>query len=125
MKEKSIMSGDHFIIGIDIGTTNIKGSLYSSRGELLDKYSVSYESYTPQIGYHEQDPEDWVRGFNHILERLLKYPKAKERFRAIALSNQGGTVIPVDKDYRPIGKAMTWLDSRGSELFEKDDRYGG
>jgi xylulokinase len=121
MRDTTKISDDHFIIGIDIGTTNIKGSLYSTRGEFLEKDSVSYESYTPQIGYHEQDPEDWVRGFNLILERLLKYPKAKERLRAIALSNQGGTVIPVDRDYMPIGRAMTWLDSRGAELFEKDD----
>ncbi|MFC2159682.1 FGGY family carbohydrate kinase [Actinomycetota bacterium] len=120
MKEKSKISENPYVVGIDIGTTNIKGALYSTRGEFLEKDSVSYESHTPQNGYHEQDPEDWVRGFNLILEKLLKYPKAKERLRSITLSNQGGTVIPVDKDYRPLGRAMTWLDSRGAELFETD-----
>ena len=59
-----------YVIGIDIGTTNIKGALYSSRGEFLEKYSISYKSYTPQTGYHEQDPDDWVNGFNLVLERV-------------------------------------------------------
>ncbi len=121
MKEKSKISENQYVIGIDIGTTNIKGSLYTTRGELLEKDSISYESHTPRSGYHEQDPEDWVNGFNLVLENLLKYPKAKERLRAITLSNQGGTVIPVDKNYRPIGRAMTWMDSRGAELFEQDE----
>ena len=121
MKEKSKTSENHYVIGIDIGTTNIKGALYSTKGNYLEKASVSYESYTPQNGFHEQDPEDWVNGFNFILKKLLKYPEAKERLRAIALSCQGGTVLPVDKNYRPIGRAMTWLDSRGAELFEQDD----
>jgi sugar (pentulose or hexulose) kinase len=110
-----------FVIGIDIGTTNIKGCLYSRTGSFLAKHSLSYKSFTPRDGYHEQDPEDWVNGVIEVLKNLLKYHDARENLQAIAFSNQGGTVIPVDFEYKPLGKAITWMDRRGTEVFE---RYG-
>ena len=119
MKEK--IPDKSFIIGIDVGTTNIKGCLYSSSGNFLEKHSVSYRSYTPEDGYHEQDPEDWVRGVLEVLQNLLKYKKAKGMLKAITFSNQGGTVIPVDNRNRPTGRAITWMDRRGVEVFEKSD----
>lgn len=114
-------SKDNYIVGIDIGTTNIKGALYSTNGEYLDRSSVTYKSYVPRSGFHEQDPEDWVNGLIKVLEDLLEYPGSKKRLRAISISNQGGTVIPVDKDYKPIGRAVTWLDSRSTEVIGKYD----
>lgn len=109
-----------FIIGIDIGTTNIKGSLYSSDGDFISSYSVAYESYCPEESYHEQNPDDWVNGLLAVLEKLLIGRKIKDNLEAISLSTQGGTVIPVDKDFKPLYRAMTWLDRRSEELLKND-----
>lgn len=111
-----------YIIGIDIGTTNIKGSLYSSDGDFISSYSVAYESYCPKESYHEQNPDDWVSGFLEVLGKLLINNRVKENLKAISLSTQGGTVIPVDKDFKPLCRAITWLDRRAAETLKKDKK---
>jgi len=109
-----------YIIGIDIGTTNIKGSLYSSNGDLIVSSSNAYESYTPEENYHEQNPDDWVKGFIEVLAKLLVTNEVKENLVAISLSTQGGTVIPVDRDYNSLYRAITWLDRRGVEILSQN-----
>ncbi|MCL5770907.1 MAG: FGGY family carbohydrate kinase [Actinobacteria bacterium] len=106
-----------FLIGFDIGTTNIKGSLYSTEGELIDHANVAYNSYTPQNNYHEQNPADWVKGFMDVMRALSKSSSVKKNILAMSLSTQGGTMVPVDKDYKPLHNAITWLDRRGEEIL--------
>ena len=111
--------GSRYICGIDVGTTNIKGALYSSRGRMVSKHSVPYESYTPREKYHEQDPDDWVDGVITVLRELMADDNAKKGLKAIALSTQGGTMVPVDRSFRPLTRAMTWLDRRGEDVLKK------
>jgi len=116
--------GIKYIIGIDIGTTNIKGSLYSSTGDLIVSYSTAYGSSCPKESYHEQNPNDWVNGFLYVLENLLISDDVKENLEAISLSTQGGTVIPVDKNFKPLCNAITWLDRRGVEALSQNRKLG-
>jgi sugar (pentulose or hexulose) kinase len=114
--------GLKYICGIDIGTTNIKGAIYSSQGRMISEHSTSYDSYTPGEGYHEQDPDHWVRGVLAVLEKLVAAGDIKKNLKAISLSTQGGTIVPVDKDLKPLTRAMTWLDRRGEDIL-KDSPY--
>jgi xylulokinase len=109
-----------YIIGVDIGTTNIKGSAYSSDGNIVSNANISYQSYSPKENYHEQDPDDWVDGFIEVLHKILINSDVKENLKAISISTQGGTVIPVDKDFNPLCRAITWLDRRGAYLLARD-----
>jgi xylulokinase len=109
-----------YVIGIDIGTTNIKGSVYSSIGKLVSSSNTDYESYSPKINYHEQNPDDWIDGFFKIFKELLINDEIKKGLKAISLSTQGGTIIPVDKDFHPLTRAITWLDRRSAETLKKN-----
>jgi len=114
--------GSEYVCGIDVGTTNIKGALYSLRGKIISKYSLSYKSYTPREKYHEQDPDDWVNSVISILKELATDDDVKKNLKAITLSTQGGTMVPVDRNFRPLTRAMTWLDRRGENiLMEQPD----
>lgn len=111
--------GLKYICGIDIGTTNIKGAIYSSQGRMISEHSTSYDSYTPGEGYHEQDPDHWVSGVLAVLEKLVAAGDIKKNLKAISLSTQGGTIVPVDKDFNPLTRAMTWLDRRGEDILKE------
>ena len=107
-----------YICGIDIGTTNIKGALYSLRGNMIASHSVAYESYTPREGFHEQEPRDWVQSVIEVLENIMSRTSGKG-LKAISLSTQGGTIVPVDSSYNPLTRALTWLDRRGEEVLRE------
>ena len=109
-----------YIAGIDIGTTNIKGVLYSSEGELISSGDKNYDSYSPKENYHEQNPDDWVNGFIEVLDKLLINNKIKKNLAALSFSTQGGTVVPVDLNFNPLHRAITWLDRRSEETFVKN-----
>lgn len=109
-----------YIAGIDIGTTNIKGSLYSSGGKLISHASTSYNSYSLKENYHEQNPDDWVMGFIKVLKQITRKSYLRNNLEAVSISTQGGTVVPVDKNFRPLCNAITWLDRRGIEILSEN-----
>lgn len=109
-----------YIAGIDIGTTNIKGSLYSSRGKLISQASISYNSYSLKENHHEQNPDDWVKGFIEALRQITSRNDIKNNLEAVSISTQGGTVVPVDNNFQPLCNAITWLDRRGIEILNEN-----
>ena len=48
-----------YLLGIDVGTTGTKTLLFSADGELLGHAYRPYALHTPQVGYSEQNAEDW------------------------------------------------------------------
>ncbi len=57
-------------IGLDIGTTNVKGLLVNDRGEILRISSRSLEVRSPKPGWNEQNPEDWWKAAVEVLRDL-------------------------------------------------------
>jgi xylulokinase len=58
------------LIGLDVGTTGVKGIAVSPDGDVLAEADESYPLSTPRPGWSEQDPEDWVRAAEAVLNRL-------------------------------------------------------
>ena len=99
------------LIGLDIGTSNIKAELYDIQGSILDCISQSYNTYFGTGNIAEQDACDWEKSCIEILNFFFeKY----DEIEAVGLSTQGGTLVLTDKDYNPIRKAITWMDARAS-----------
>ena len=45
-------------IGIDLGTSSIKGLLVTEKGKILNEASYMYDVSYPAPNYSEQNPED-------------------------------------------------------------------
>lgn len=108
-----------YFIGLDLGTTNIKGALYSNKGKRISSCKEENKSTLVSGTRNEQDPEGWLASIQNILGKLLLEKKLKDNLEAICLSTQGGTFVMVDNNGNPLCNAITWLDRRGYELFEK------
>ena len=103
-------------LGIDVGTTAVKTALFSENGRMLRVASCGYPLHTPRPGWAEQDAEDWMRSLRKSVREALA--GEGERVAAIGLSSQGGTMVPLDADDKPLCRALTWLDSRPDRLAE-------
>lgn len=102
---------ERLLLGIDVGTSGTKTMLFSEGGELLGSAYRPYACRTPQLGWSEQDPEDWWRAVCETVREVCRNADAA-RVAAISLSLQGGTVVPVDGAGTPLRPAMVWNDSR-------------
>jgi xylulokinase len=108
---------DTALIGIDVGTTGVKGVAISPRGDVLALAEEHYPLSTPQPGWSEQDPEDWWRATQACLARLPEGP--------IGLSGQMHGLVTLDEERRPLRPAILWNDQRtAEECAEIEERVG-
>lgn len=106
------------LLGIDVGTSNIKAALYALDGRLLRMESQSYPTLRDDEGAIEQNPEAWWEGMVSTV-RALTAACPEARVLALALSTQGGTLVPLDRGLRPLHPAVVWSDRRALRVRER------
>jgi len=95
------------LLGIDAGTSSVKVVATDLAGRRVADRSVPYPTRTDGSGA-EQDAEDWWRALAAALAEILPGLQV----RAVAVTSQAPTFVPVDADGDPTGPALTWLDRR-------------
>ncbi len=104
---------ESYLIGLDAGTTSIKGLLISSDGrhETFAQKEYSLEYSEGEIV--EIDPEIYWETTLYILHQLLtKSGISPDKIQAISFSSQGETLIALDEEGNALRKAIVWLDNR-------------
>lgn len=101
-----------YLLGIDVGTTGTKSVLVSADGCIVGQAYRAYPIHTSQIGWSEQNPEDWWQAVVETVRAVCADPVMGEQVAGISLSVQGGTMVAVDKDFRVVRPAMVWNDAR-------------
>ena len=105
------MTTGEVFIGLDLGTSALKGVVMSSDGALMAKASAVYETSRPLPGRAEQDPEHWFRAVTAVVTELSSVVPA-ERWAGIGLSGMLPTLVLSDRDGGSVGPALTWEDDR-------------
>ena len=86
--------------------------LFSGDGKLLAHAYAAYPMQTPALDRCEQDAEDWWNALVTTARSVVREAHAEDRVAAISLSLQGGTLVPVDEQLRPLRPASVWSDNR-------------
>ena len=60
-----------YVLGIDLGTSSLKGILMDEVGNLITTKSAEYQIDTPKQGYSEQRPEYWIVALESVLTGLI------------------------------------------------------
>lgn len=109
------------VIGIDLGTTNIKAAAYQVNGKLVAELSESYPTYYPNLRMAEQSPRDWQTAVRHTLQRLVS--KLRDRahdIAALGLSAHAPSLVLVGVNGEPLfDRVPIWQDERSYEQGEK------
>lgn len=105
------------LIGLDVGTSGVKGVAISPDGDVLATADEAYPLSTPHPGWAEQDPEDWWRAAQACLARLPEGP--------IGFSGQMHGLVVLDAADRVLRPAILWNDQRtAAECAEIERRVG-
>jgi xylulokinase len=108
------------LIGIDLGTTGLKVSLWEESGRLLGAEYCEYPILSPQPGFAEQDPQAWWDGFVTACRALRgRFPKEMGAAAGIGICGQMHTQVYLDQDDRVLRPAITWMDQRASAVVER------
>ena len=101
------------VIGIDVGTTNLKTVLVDSRGGIVAQASVGYEYCIGAEGRVTQDTKDWWDALDRCFLEMGR-ENDLDRVQAVALSCQGETLVCCDEAGQALAPAISWMDTRAA-----------
>ncbi len=105
-----------YLLGIDIGTSNVKVLIISSNGELVATEEKTYPLYSPKQGWSEQDPHDWWSSTKAAIKTIiLKNNINPSDIFSLSLSGQMHSLVLLDKNKEIIRRAILWNDTRTSQ----------
>jgi xylulokinase len=106
------VSADCFI-GLDLGTSSLKGVAVTAGGEIVARGHAPYPTHHPEPSAAEQDPRDWLAALATVVGQIKRVVPA-ERWQAIGLAAMIPTLVTCDAAGEPVGAAITWEDGRAA-----------
>tara|TARA_B100000401_G_C52810518_1_gene723532 strand:+ start:1004 stop:2479 length:1476 start_codon:yes stop_codon:yes gene_type:complete len=119
------MSHPSYFLGIDLGSSSVKTSLFDSdKGDTID--SITYPEKEMKIvskkkGWAEQDPNYWWQ----CIEKCLITLKNRNNFdlvKSIGISYQMHGLVAINNKGEPLIPSIIWCDSRAVEIGKNAEK---
>ncbi len=111
-------------IGIDLGTSGVKTVLVDINQNILSVAHAKLNIHSPQDGFNEQNPHDWIQATENCFSELQK--KQPTEFSAtisIGISGHMHGATLIDREGAVIRPCILWNDTRSyQECFEFEDQ---
>ena len=102
-----------YVLGIDLGTSSLKGLLMNKSGEVVAFAGYDYPLLHSKKGYSEQNPEEWVKACENVFKALSeKVEDFKAELEGIAISGQMHGLVTLDAENKVVRPAILWNDTR-------------
>ena len=101
-------------LGIDVGTGGSRAILIDTNGAVIASATVEHQPFSsPEIGWAEQNAEDWWKASSEAIRRILKDENVKaEGISAIGLSGQMHGAVFLDESDKVLRPSIIWCDQR-------------
>jgi xylulokinase len=105
-----------YIVTVDNGTSSTKTALWRADGTVVAAAVQAYSLHRPHALWAEMDAEVWWDAVCGTVREVLERGGIDPREVAcVGVDGIGWTLLPVDREYRPLAPAMIWLDRRAGE----------
>jgi xylulokinase len=109
------------VLGIDLGTSQVKALVMSAGGEILGRGRAGYPVVSPGEGLAETDPAEWWRATTAAVREALADASADVEVAAVGVDGQMHGVVLATGDGNAVRPAILWLDRRAEA---EAARYG-
>lgn len=99
------------ILGLDVGTTAAKVSLFSLDGDVRLTVAREYPLLNPNPGWHVQHPDTIALGVLAAMREAVASVDPT-RIIGISISTAMHGLVGLDEQRRPVTELLTWADSR-------------
>ena len=111
-------------IGLDLGTSGLKGILMNDRQEVLAEASAPLTVSRPHEGWSEQEPSHWIAAAELVLDRLAAHGLGAVSGIGLSGHMHGATLLDAaDNVLRPC---ILWNDTRSyvqAAALDADPRF--
>lgn len=109
-----------YVLGLDLGTSSLKGLLVDKKGEIITTASESYPLIHPQSGFSEQDPNLWIKAANKVIAEISNtINDFTEKLEGISFSGQMHSLVLLDANDKILRNAILWNDVRTSKQSDQ------
>lgn len=95
-----------YIIGMDVGTTATKGTLYDENGQSIAEMQQGYPLIQDKVDQAEEDPNLIFDAVQDVIFTLAK--KLSGEIAAISWSSQMHSLIGLDENKQLLTNSITW-----------------
>ena len=107
--------GPQWVLGVDIGSTHIKGLGIDRMGEIVYRDQRAPRLLTTDDGGFEQDPREILQ----IVLELIAQCGRKATIEAVAFSAAMHTCLVIDEAGSPLSNVWIWMDRRAASYAEE------
>ncbi len=99
-------------LGIDVGTGGSRAVLIDENGKVVALANAEHAAFaSPEIGWAEQNPDDWWRACVAVIREILTKSNA-DKIGAIGFSGQMHGSVLLDESDKVLRLALLWCDQR-------------
>lgn len=105
---------ERMLLGIDVGTGGTRAVLVDREGRVLASCASEHKNVrSEQIGWAEQDPDDWWRAAREAIAGAVKASgRDASEIGAIGLTGQMHGCVMLDEEGAVLRPALIWCDQR-------------
>ena len=115
------MGNRQAVLGIDLGTSQVKALVMAPDGEILGRGRAGYPVVSPGEGLAETNPAEWWRATVAAVREALVDASADIEIAAVGVDGQMHGVVLAGDDGNAVRPAILWLDRRAEA---EAARYG-
>ena len=101
------------LIGLDLGTSAIKGVLTDDRGAVLAEAGADNRFLHPQDGWVEVEPQPHYQNLCRVIRELVA--AAPGEVVALAMAAASGNTLLTDAAGTPLTNIINWMDQRAEQ----------
>jgi len=110
-----------YFLAIDVGTGSIRAAIVGESGGTLGFSQKEHETFIPQPGWVEQDPETWWAGVKATVREVLDKTRLDSReVKAVSACGQMHGPVPIDAEGNVLlSRVQLWNDKRSEAVCRK------
>ena len=100
------------LIGLDMGTTNVKAVAFTAAGEAIASAVETTIVHSPRPGWAYYRPDELWQQAAAVLRRVTETTRGRGTIEGVAIASMGESGVLVDAQGDPLCDIIAWYDNR-------------
>jgi len=102
-------------LGIDMGTSGIRGSCINDAGEELCHCQIAAKVSDKEVSSRQQNPARWLKDLDQLLSTISHQLDSSYKISSIAIDGTSSTLLACEKDGTPLASAIMYNNQQAQQ----------